>query len=229
MSSDRRHRRRELDSVSSERQAGSPATRRRILDAALRLIGRKNVEEISLAAVARAARVSRQALYLHFADRAALLLAVVQHSDEQGGLSEHVRRIREAPSGIVALREMAAVQARLNPKVWPLARVIDAVRRRDAAAEQSWQERLEGRLEGCRAIVARLAAEGHLRPDLPEAVAADLLWTITSLRTWEDLVLLRGWRAEDYEQRITDVLMRTLVRSYGEAGLHARPEASWPA
>jgi AcrR family transcriptional regulator len=40
-----------------------------------------------MSAVARAAGVSRQALYLHFADRAALLLAVVDHIDEREGLA----------------------------------------------------------------------------------------------------------------------------------------------
>jgi AcrR family transcriptional regulator len=222
MSSGRPHPTRELDSTSSGRQAGSPATRRRILEAALRLIGRTHVDEVSLAAVARAARVSRQALYLHFADRAALLMAVVQHADERRGLADGIRRIREAPTGIAALREMAALQARLNPEVWPLARVFDAVRHRDAAAERSWQERLDARLEGCRAIVARLAAEGVLRRGLSQAVAADLLWTITSLHTWEALVVQRGWSAREYERHVTDVLMRTLVRGAVQLQLDRR-------
>jgi hypothetical protein len=85
------------------------------------------------------------------------------------------------------------------------------VRREDKAAERSWQDRLAHRLGGCRAIVARLKDEGALRPGLSAEVAADLLWTLTSLQTWEDLVLLRGWTAAQYEERVASLLTDVLV------------------
>jgi AcrR family transcriptional regulator len=199
--------------VSSE-APGDPATRLRILDAALRLVTRQGGADVTLGEVAREAGVSRQALYLHFADRAALFLAVVRHADDRRGLPAMIRRIQEAPTGEAALRAMAATQARMNPGIWPLARALDSVRRQDDAAERSWQERLSHRHEGCRAIVAQLVREGSLRADLSRDVAADLLWTLSSLRTWEDLVLLRGWSAQQYEQRLGD-LMLMVVTSKG--------------
>lgn len=195
------------------RGTGDPATRQRICEAALRLITKRGGAGVTLTDVARAARVSRQALYLHFTDRAGLLVAVVQYADEQRGVPAGVQRIADAPSAVHALREMAALQARMNPSVWPLARMLDAVRRQDAAAERSWQDRLAGRLDGCRAIVSRLEREGVLRPGLDPLVAVDLLWTLTSLRAWEDLVLLRGWTASQYETRVTDALTALLVRA----------------
>jgi AcrR family transcriptional regulator len=197
--------------VSSDAHGGDPATRRRICEAAVRLISRRGGDNVTMATVARAARVSRQALYLHFADRAALLLAAVRYADERRGLPAVIRRIQEAPTGVAALKEMAAAQAQMNPGIWPLARALDSVRRNDKAAEQSWQDRLGTRLEGCRAIVARLAEEGVLRPGVDPGVAADLLWTLTSLRAWEDLVLLRGWTAAQYQDRLTDLLQHVLV------------------
>src|SRR6185503_1551642 len=110
------------------------------------------------------------------------------------------------------LREMAATQARMNPGIWPLARAFDSVRRQDDAAERSWQERLDHRLQGCRAVVAQLEREGTLRAGLDPGVAADLLWTLTSLRMWEDLVLLRGWGAQKYERTLGDLLLQVLTR-----------------
>ena len=211
MSSRQSNRKRQIDTVSS--QQGDPATRRRICEAALRLISKHGGADVTLAEVARAARVSRQALYLHFADRADLFMAVVRYADERRGVCEAIQRLEQAPSGVLALRQMAAMQARLNPTIWPLARVIDSVRRQDEAAERSWQDRLANRLQGCRSIVARLKKENSLQPGLHEAVAADLLWTLTSLRTWEDLVLLRDWTAREYEERLTDLLLRILVRA----------------
>ena len=209
MSSDRRHRKGELDTVSSLQ--GDPATRRRILDASLKLVVKRGGADVKLSEIARAARVSRQAIYLHFADRADLFTALVRHADETRGLPAAIQRITDAPSGIDAIREVVAFQARLNPDLWPIARAFDAVRRLDDAAERSWQERLEHRLQGCRAIVSRLAQERTLRPGLPPDAAADLLWTLSSLRMWEDLVLQRGWTAMQYEERIGDLAVRALT------------------
>ena len=165
-----------------------------------------------MAEIARAAGISRQAVYLHFVDRAALLVALVHHADEKRGLPDEIQRIADARTGIAALSEMVAAQARSNPTIWAVARAVDAVRRTDDAAERSWQDRLMHRLEGCRQIIARLKAEGNLREDLDPAEAADLLWTITSLRAWEDLVLQRGWTPARYQERITGLLRNGLLR-----------------
>jgi AcrR family transcriptional regulator len=186
-------------------------SRTRILDSALTLIESRGGADVTMAEIARAAEVSRQAIYLHFADRADLLLAVVRHVDERRGLPAELRKIVDAPSGTASLEEMVSLQARMNPRVWAVARALDAVRRRDPEVERSWQDRLANRLRGCREIVGRLAREGSLRPGLGEREAADLLWSITSLRSWEDLVLERGWTAEQYRRRVTVLLVETLT------------------
>ena len=191
--------------------AGDPETRRRILDATLALVTRRGGADVTMAQIARAARVSRQAVYLHFADRAALLTAAVRHVDERKGIPEAVQGIRDAPNALAAVREMVAVQARLNPGIWPIARALDAVRREDEAAERSWQDRMAHRLAGCQAIVARLAEEGVLKSGIDRTVAADLLWTMTSVRLWEDLVLLRRWSVARYRKHVSAMIVRTLT------------------
>ena len=110
----------------------------------------------------------------------------------------------------------ATVQARANPSVWAVARAVDAVRRTDAAAARAWQDRLQSRLQGCRAIVSRLETEGSLRPGLDPSIAADLLWTMTSLRMWEDLVLEREWSPEQYQVYVTNVVIGALTSSRSE-------------
>lgn len=212
MSSARTHRRIELDSVSSPK-GGDPATRQRICEAALRLVVQRGGVDVPLGDVAKAARVSRQALYLHFKDRAALFLAVAQHADDKRGLPEAIRRVQQAPTGLDALRSMAAARATLNPEIWPLARILDSVRGDDPAAENILQNRRVSRLGACRTIVEQLARDGSLRAELEPAIAADLLWVFTSLRTWEDLVLVRGWTAAQYEERLVATLLRVLTNT----------------
>ena len=212
MSSARQHRRAAVDTLSSPK-GGDPATRRRICDAALRLIVKRGGADVPLADVAKAARVSRQALYLHFKDRATLFLAVVQHADDKRGLPEAIRRLQQAPTGTDALRFMAAARAAMNPEIWPLARILDSVRREDPAAQIILQNRLVVRLGACRTIVDQLVRDGSLRAGLEPAIAADLVWAFTSLRTWEDLVLVRGWTAAQYEERLAATLLRLLTNT----------------
>jgi hypothetical protein len=38
------------------------------------------------------------------------------------------------------------------------------------------------------------------------------MWNITSLRTWEDLVLDRKWSARRYEDRVTELLLLALTK-----------------
>ena len=188
----------------------------RILDAALSLITRRGDARVTMAQIAKAARVSRQAVYLHFADRADLMVALARHVDQKRGLAEEIQRVNNAPTAKAALSAMVALQARTNPDIWAVARAVDAVRRTDDAAERSWQDRLQHRLEGCRQIVDWLRREGGLRDGLDPVTAADLLWTLTSLRTWEDLVLQRGWTPEHYQSHITRLLLAALT---GDGGL----------
>ena len=189
-------------------------TRSRILEAAANLLVRLQGAEVSMAGIGKAANLSRQAVYLHFADRGDLFVALFRYVDEKRGLAAELERIRAAPSGIAGLRAMASLQARTNPDIWPLARASDAIRRTDPAVEKAWQDRLQDRHLGCKAIIKRLEKEGSLRKDLSTNVATDLLWTLTSLRMWEDLVKQRKWKANEYEARLTDLLLRTLTSSH---------------
>jgi len=204
---------RPLYSVSSDN------TRERILNAALALIKQRGDANVTMADIAKATKISRQAVYLHFTDRADLMVALVRYADEKRGLATEIQKIADAPNGAAALREMAALQARMNPTIWAAARAVDAVRRTDPAAERSWQDRLQHRLDGARQVIARLQTDGNLRPGLDSKSAADLLWTITSLRTWEDLVLQRGWTAVQYKELITKLLLQTLTGDHNGGNL----------
>lgn len=182
-----------------------------ILEATLALITRRGDANVTMANIGKAAGVSRQAVYLNFADRADLMLALVRYADERRGLEGEIDKIRRAPSGLAAVREFVALQARTNPEIWAIARALDAVRRTDAEVEKSWQNRLNHRLQGCRQIVARLANDGVLRKELKPAAAADILWSVTSLRAWEDLVLQRGWTPVQYKKRVYELLRIALT------------------
>jgi AcrR family transcriptional regulator len=63
--------------MGDEPRRGDPETRRRIIEAACDVIAQR--ESSSLSCIATRARVSRQTIYLHFGNRAGMLVAVIEH------------------------------------------------------------------------------------------------------------------------------------------------------
>lgn len=141
---------------------------------------------LTMALVADRAGVSRQAVYLHFADRRAVLTALLDHA------------LPDKPPAAASARGAAAALvaglARDYPRLHPIARLM--------AGEPAWLAREQDRLADCRALADRFRNEGALAPHLSVETAADLLWTLTSLAIWSDLAA-RGWTADRYRSHIT--------------------------
>jgi AcrR family transcriptional regulator len=162
-----------------------------------------------MGAIATEAGVSRQAAYLHFGSKADLLLALVSHVDEVEGLPHLLTQIREAPTGVEALKRFVTLVAALTPRVCRTGIALAAAAEHDPAARAAWIDRMEARRATCRSIAARLEAEESLADQLTAVDAADLLWALSSMRVYEDLVEVRGYSLRRYRR----VLERTLLRA----------------
>jgi AcrR family transcriptional regulator len=182
-----------------------------ILKAARRLFEDKEFISVTLEEVARAAGVSRQAVYTNFGSRAGLLVALVAYVDEVGGLQPKIGDVLGNPTAVGALEALVDFRARYTRSIYRLAIHVDAARRSDADAEASWQDRMKLRYAHSRAIAHRLGAEGVLAAGWTEGAAADLIWSMTSIRTYEELVIDRGWSLNRYRHRVKAILVGTLV------------------
>jgi AcrR family transcriptional regulator len=196
------------------------STRERILGAARELIerdgGAPNMSEL-----ARAVGISRQALYLHFPDRASLLLALVAHVDEREDLQAGIAAVQAAPDAAAQIRAWAQMQARRNPKIAALARTLDQARHTDQAASQAWRDRTGNRMRGAAAIITRLRDQGGLHRTWTTAEAAALLWELTSFRVWDDLVNESGLSPDRYVEIVTAAVLAALASPVGD---RSRPE-----
>src|SRR5690606_16548030 len=113
-----------------------------------------------------------------------------QHLSERFGIAAELQRITGAASGLEALRAAVAFQARLYPKVWAVVRALELSQSaNDEDARRVLQTQLRHDLAGCRRTVERLRRENALRPELSIDTATDLLWALTSISFWEELVL----------------------------------------
>jgi AcrR family transcriptional regulator len=185
-------------------------TRATIVRAALSLIEQGH-GPVSMGAIAKAAGLSRQTLYLTFANRADLFIAVLRFADGQRGIVEERERIRATATGREALLAIIDRQARLSPAYKRLADAFEVLRRQDAAAEEAWQDRQRDRLAGCRVVAQRLADEGKLTPGLEIETASELIWSVTASTFWDDLVTIRGWTAAAYSEQLAQLLLRSLT------------------
>jgi AcrR family transcriptional regulator len=186
-------------------------TRAAILDAARRLLEERGYHGIGLGAIGREAGVSRQAVYLHFQSKAGLLLALVEHVDQQHDLAASLEPVLSAADGPSMLDAWVEHTASYTPLIRRSAMVLGTARRTDPDAEAAWQNRMADRRAGQRRVVARLAQEGRLARGWSIEAAADLIWTLTSIRVWEDLVIDRGWQRTRYVRHLQQVLRASLV------------------
>jgi AcrR family transcriptional regulator len=196
--------------VSSAELYGDPDTHERLLQAAWDLALEQGAG-LRLADVAARAGVSRQAVYLHFGDRAGLLLALLAWVDQAFKLADLLARVNEATTGVAALERMVEVHATYSPRIDALTRILEAHQYQDPAVSAALRDRLQLRRAAHRAIIARIAAEGDLASGWTVDTAADLFYAVTLPSPWRELTGARGWSAKQYARRLSQLLRRALI------------------
>lgn len=189
---------------------GDPDTRRRILDAAWALTGEHG--DLTVHGVAKAAGVSRQAVYLHFADRTGLVIGLVHHMDESLGLGESLAHVHAARTGVEALERAVVVHSRFNPGIDSVARFLEGAQGDANPLALAWRERMTYRLGVHRGIVERIAADGMLAGGWSVDRAAELFHGVTLPSVWRELVPRLGWSTDDYVEHLCRLLRRAFVR-----------------
>jgi len=196
--------------MSSAGSYGHPGTRRRILDATWELVANRQ-GRFTLAEVAAQASVSRQAVYLHFGDRAGLLVALVQHMDETLDLGGLLAEVHAAPDGASLLEAAMRLNTTFWARVLPVAQVLEAAQHEDEALGAAWRDRMRFRYGTFREMIEDLAARGDLDEDWTIDDAAATLYAIAHFDTWRELVVELGWSDDRYVESITRLLCRALL------------------
>jgi AcrR family transcriptional regulator len=185
-------------------------TRERILEAVLAAFVEGDDDVLNVAAVARRAGVSRQAVYLHFPNRGALGVAAVQWLDEREDVLAAVAPVFAATTAEAMLDAYAAFLADFNPRIAGVARMAYRLRA-IPEIEAAWQDRLRARRGGTGMVVQRLAAMRPLRPPFTVDTAADWLAAMASVLLWEELTRDLGWSSERYRAHLAATFRATLL------------------
>lgn len=195
--------------MSSEEQE----TRTKILAATWKLMEDGRGAGVRMRDIAEAAGVSRQAVYLHFANRTELMVATVRYIDEVRGLDKRLKSYRAATTGLERLETFIEFWGNYIPEIYGLAKALLAMRETDEAASAAWNDRMNSVRSGCREIIESLHRDGTLLPSWSQDEAADMLWTMLSVYNWENLTVTCGWSISQYVSRMQILAKRTLVRS----------------
>jgi AcrR family transcriptional regulator len=194
-------------------------TRRHIAEVAARLFVEHGYTGTSMQAIADAAGVHVQTIYLAFGNKPAVLseaAAVLVAGEEEDAATppEHRRWVRELfaepdPRRQLALyaRHMTAVAGRFQQ----LRTVIRGAALSDPELAAFWVHIEQGRWDGPGHIAPVLAAAGVLRPGLSAEQAADIIYGLTTPDIYENLVYHRGWSARHFERWLTDVLCTAVL------------------
>lgn len=177
----------------------------------------RNGQGVRMSDVAKAAGISRQAVYLHFSSRAELMVATARYGDEVRGLDERLGSYRAASTGVERLEAFVEFWGSYIPEIYGIARALMAARETDEAARAAWGDRMGVVHEACRNIVERLNRDGKLASGWSLEEGADMLWAMLSIRNWEHLTIECGWSTDRYVGRMRALAKRTFVRESEEA------------
>ena len=198
--------------MSSER----PDTRTRILEASRKLLESQRGRGVRMSDIAKRAGISRQALYLHFKTRAELLVATTRYVDEIKNVDQRLHASRTAESGVERLRAFIEAWGNYIPEIYGMARALLAMKDTDSEAATAWDDRMQAVRHGCAAAVDALVDDGRLNPELGRDEAIDILWTLLSVRNWEQLRFECKWSQSKYVAASQSIAERILIG--GEAG-----------
>jgi AcrR family transcriptional regulator len=186
-------------------------TRDRILKATLELLEASQGRGVRMTDIAKQAGITRQALYLHFGTRAELLIAATHYLDEIKGSDERLVPSRTAQSGIERLDAFIEAWGSYIPDIYGIARALLAMKDTDDAAAKAWDERMQDMRQGCEAAISALARDNMLSPGYSPDQATDILWTMLSVRNWEQLTIECGWSQARYIETVSSLARRIFV------------------
>ncbi len=186
-------------------------TREKILKTTWALLEANPDKPVRMSDIAKAAGISRQALYLHFPARSDLLVATARYLDEVNQVDRRLAASRKAATGIGRLDAFIEAWGNYIPEIYGMAKAFWAQQSSDEAVATAWNDRMQAVRHGCAAAIKALKEDGALTPEHPPKQATDILWMMLSVRNWEQLTVECGWSQKRYITTMKKLARQTLV------------------
>ena len=188
---------RRYHSPTRERQARQ--TREQIVEAARRLFARDGFTKTTVEAIAREAGVSAQTVYASVGSKRAIVLALLDRLEAEGGNEELRRELGSTNDPCRQLRAIVSFNRRLFERGRDVLDVVMATRA-DPDVEAFGRAGEARRREGQARWVHAWAEDGVLRPNLDEGEAADVLWALTGPELYWLFAVNSNWPGLRFEE-----------------------------
>jgi AcrR family transcriptional regulator len=205
--------RRRYDSPRRREQARQ--TREEILESARRRFLCDGFVPTTIATIAADVGVSVDTIYKAFGGKPGLVRAICKEAlGGEGPVHAETRsdalQAEECdPHEII--RGWGLLTTEVAPRVSPILLLVRDAASTDPEMASLKAELDEQRLERMTRNAHNLATAGHLRPEVAEELAGEILWTYSSPEIYELLVLIRRWPLERYGEFIADALVAALL------------------
>ncbi|MBN2115925.1 MAG: TetR/AcrR family transcriptional regulator [Anaerolineales bacterium] len=202
---------------SSRRKAQSRETQTQITESARELFIERGFAGTSIESIAKEAGVAAETVYSLFGNKRAILSRVVDVSIVGDGQPIPLlarAEIREVELETVQTRQVEMFAKRIQmimARVAPLFEVMRSAAKTEPEIHAMLKKYLGGKMEGMGYFVDCLLANGPLRDGLSKLTATETLWTLTSAEVYNLLTIDRSWSAEEYENWLSQTLIRLLL------------------
>jgi AcrR family transcriptional regulator len=192
------------------RQEQAQLTRRRILDAARRLLAKGTYSAVTMEEIAVEAGVSYQTVYAVFGNKLRVAQAIIEegwpHVDEALQL---IQEARQSDDPEVWLRVAARIARRVLEVCADLPRFMRESG--DPTLRARYQRTEEERYAEYGELAGLLERSGRLRTGLLAEEARAVLWGLTGADWYCLLVFQRGWTPDRYEEWLRQALIDLLL------------------
>ena len=168
---------------------------------------------VRMSDIAKAAGISRQALYLHFKTRSDLMIATTQFMDDELDVGLRLKAYRTASDPVEKIKAYITAWAGHMEDIQGMARALLALSPTDEEAREAWNERMDAIHAQCRIMTDALAKSERLSPHLSAKKAADLFAVLISFENWDRLRRHYGWGKKAYIDHTTHVVLSALATS----------------
>ncbi len=109
------------------------------------------------------------------------------------------------------LERIIVASIKIEERVHELSVVMSAAAMTDQSAAAAWRDRLDTKRAAYRRVVSRTKDEGHLSSAWSIDEVVDLLVALTSVDSYHQLVVERGWKPHAVTRKVWEICERTLL------------------
>lgn len=209
--------------ASERRKTQAAETRQQVMEAARRLFTERGYTGATISTIALEAKVSPETVYAIFGSKRALLADLVGMSVLGGAKAsplmeqEGPQAVRRSKSQREQVRLFAADMRQIMPRVGPLFQIMHTAAATEPEIATLLGQLLEQRLEGMRAFVRMVSANGPLRQAIDVDAVAETVWALSSAEVHWLLTVDRGWPGDRYQEWLANALEAILLPPRGGA------------